>query len=117
MKRRMAAGDGHPDDGRNLERLHQAKKALAEEWKLQAAQGHARERELRTQPAEIKEEFKTFYKRLPDSKWDLLSGNYELQPLIQKREDLNVVKSIGIGAGIGVAVLLIGLAIVLLILK
>ena len=113
----MAAGTGHLDDGGNLERLHQAKKELAEQWKWQAAQGHARERELRTQPAEIKEGFKKFYKQLPDSKWDLLSGNYELQPLTQKREDLSVVKSIGIGAGVGVAVLLIALAIIFLISK
>ena len=69
------------------------------------------------EPAEIKEAFQKFYKRLPISKWDLLSGNYELQPLTPKNEDLSVVKSIGIGAGIGMAVLLIALAIMLLILK
>src|SRR5256885_719997 len=106
----MAAENDHLDDGGNLKRLHQAKKELAEEWKWQAAQGHARERELKARPAEIKEGFKKFYKRLPASEWDLLSGNYELQPLAQKREDLSVVESIGIGAGIGVAVLLTALA-------
>jgi hypothetical protein len=116
MKRRRAAGNGNLDDKGILERLHQAKKELADQWKLQAAQGHARERELRTEPAEIKEAFKKFYKRLPASKWDLLSGNYELHPLthFRKSEDLSVIKSIGIGVGVGVAVLLIALAIILL---
>jgi hypothetical protein len=112
----MAAGNGHLDDGGNLERLHQAKKQLAEEWRRQVTPGQAREGELRAQPAEIKEGFKKFYKRLPASKWDLLSGNYELHPLthFRKSEDLSVIKSIGIGLGVGVAVLLIALAIILL---
>jgi hypothetical protein len=112
----MAAGSGHLDDQGNLKRLHQAKNALAEEWQRQAATLEAREGELREQPAEIKETFKKFYKRLPSSKWDLLSGNYELQPLthFQKGGRLSVVKWIGIGAGIGVAVLLIALAIIVL---
>ena len=117
---RHGGGNGHLDNGGTLKRLHQAKKELAEEWKRQAAQlGRAHEKELRAQPAEIKEGFKRFYKRLPASKWDLLSGNYELLPLTPsgKGEDLSVVKSIGIGAGVGVAVLLIALAIIILISK
>jgi hypothetical protein len=112
----MAEKKGHSDDSGQLERLHLAAKELAVEWENEIARGTVRSEELKGPPANIDEPNKKFYKRLPVSQWDLMTGNYELYPLTHFRqgEELNVIKSIGIGVGIGSAVLLIGLAIILL---